>query len=286
MNGTYALLAALSGALAVLWFVSLAQNRVRGAARQVTDYTTLETPPTLSEQLGSRVLRVVGLDIGLWEEHLRWAHLGGQLTDWSVARVLGTGLLFAVVGVAAAVILQTPVFGIGAVLLFILPFLMVRSQGLVVRRQALRALPEMAALIAAEMAASNPPDHALRRAAEFAGPLGTILGHALAESSRSGRPLFSRRPTKGVLIEALSTWNLPALSAFARQIDLAAAKGVAGAEQMSRTARDLAREYREGLLSRAEKLESELVMPSALFFFLPFVAAVMLPIVYPLLQAL
>ena len=68
-------------------------------------------------------------------------------------------------------------------------------------------------------------------------------------------------------------------------MDLAAAKGTAGAEQMARTARDLAREYRDELLQRSERLESDLAAPSALFFFMPFMAAVLIPIGYPLLQA-
>jgi len=39
------------------------------------------------------------------------------------------------------------------------------------------------------------------------------------------------------------------------------------------------------VMKAAEELESDLVLPATLFFFLPFVAAIMIPLMIPLLEA-
>ncbi len=78
---------------------------------------------------------------------------------------------------------------------------------------------------------------------------------------------------------------MPELMAFVSQLDLVASKGAAGPELMDNIARGLAREYRMRVLMDAEKLESNLVIPATIFFFLPFVAAVMVPLLIPLFDA-
>jgi tight adherence protein C len=90
---------------------------------------------------------------------------------------------------------------------------------------------------------------------------------------------------RGTLVETLGRMQLPELAAFASQIDLVAAKGVAGAQLMDAIAIGLAREYRRHVLRAAEELESNLVIPAAAFFFLPFVIAIMVPLLLPLLAA-
>jgi tight adherence protein C len=79
--------------------------------------------------------------------------------------------------------------------------------------------------------------------------------------------------------------EMPELTAFASQIDLVAAKGAAGAELMDNIAVGLAREYRRRVMRAAEELESNLVVPAAVFFFLPFVIAIMVPLLLPLLRS-
>ncbi len=86
-------------------------------------------------------------------------------------------------------------------------------------------------------------------------------------------------------METLVELRLQELNAFASQLDLVARKGAAGPELMDHIARGLAREHRMRAMRSAEKLESELVIPVSLFFFLPFVAAVMIPLLIPLLGA-
>jgi hypothetical protein len=66
---------------------------------------------------------------------------------------------------------------------------------------------------------------------------------------------------------------------------MVAEKGAAGAELMGSIAEALAREEQARAMRAAERLESDLVIPAALFFFLPFVAVVMLPILASLFRA-
>jgi hypothetical protein len=54
---------------------------------------------------------------------------------------------------------------------------------------------------------------------------------------------------------------------------------------MASVAESLAREEQARAMRAAERLESDLVIPAALFFFLPFVAVVMLPILASLFRA-
>ncbi len=62
--------------------------------------------------------------------------------------------------------------------------------------------------------------------------------------------------------------------------------GVAGESVMARIAQNISREYREQLLRQAENLENALLLPTALYISLPFMAAIVLPILLPLFETL
>lgn len=256
-----------------------------GNAKGLADYAGQTSTPTFVEKLGLAFLRLSHLDLTGWNQRLRWAQLSGYSQAQTLAHFFGLSLVYALGGVIVALVTRAPVMWAGAVILTLMPMMRLKSQADTTRRHVRRALPEMAALIAAEMAANNPPELALLRAAELPGPLAAIVREAVQNAQRTGRPLFSRKPVMGVLAESVTAWDLPALNTFARQLDLAAAKGVAGAEQMNRTARGLTREYREELLRRSERLESNLLVPSMVFVFLPLLIAVLVTVGLPVLKA-
>jgi hypothetical protein len=101
---------------------------------------------------------------------------------------------------------------------------------------------------------------------------------ALAESRSSGKPFFSRKLIRGTLVELLLASGLSQLTAFGDQLDLVSSKGVASADLMADISRAISREYFEHVMSLAESLEGNLVVPSAIFFFLPFTIAILLPL--------
>lgn len=256
-------------------------------ARVLADYLT--SGPARSdpvEQLGRWLLRhLPGLASFIHvEQHRRWLALVGEAP--SLATTLGLAVLLALGGVFLAQTSGIPLafllVGAGA----IYPFARLRSQANWVRRQVERALPELTALMAAEMAAGNPPHKALERASAWGGPLSVLVGQAVAAARASNRPLFGRNDAPGVLVEVAAGYGLGSLQAFAAQLDLAARKGAAGPELMQSLARMFVLEYKERALREAEKLDSRLAVPSVLFFFLPFLFLILTPLLMPVLEAL
>jgi Flp pilus assembly protein TadB len=238
------------------------------------------------EQLGAALLRrLPGLRnlLGL-ERHRRWLLLEGPA--WSVAASIGLAVLLAALGAALFVFSGMPVLALAPVVGFLLPFVRQRSAAEKVRRRVQSNLPDLSAMLAAEMAAGNPPDRALERAAELGGPLARIIKIALEEQRTSGRPLFGRGKVPGVLLEIAERYDLPALRAFVAQIDMAARTGAAGPELMSGLAHTLIVEYKDRSLREAEALESRLAVPSVGFFFMPFLFLVLVPLLLPVLNAL
>jgi Flp pilus assembly protein TadB len=238
-------------------------------------------PTGLTEEIGNTVLRFYKRDTTAMMGNLDWAQLGGHFTGWGLDTLIGRCAIFGVAGAALMLVLQpeNPVFIIGAgLLLGYFPVLQVNGRAGDVKKQIGREVPEIAALVAAELAAGNAPDVAIERAAQMPGPLGRLLGRALAESRSSGKPLFTRKPVRGILVETLLASGLSQLTAFGAQLDLVASKGVSGAEMMADISRAISREYFEHVMSAAESLEGNLVIPSSIFFFLPFTAAILLPV--------
>lgn len=269
----------------IITSVNLEVSSVRSAtARRLDIFAGGERELTLTDKVGESAIGVLGLDPHSWALRIEWAQLNGHFPDWTVGGLFGRGLLYGFGGAVYAALIGAPVAWLLALILFLYPFMAVRGRANDVRRQVMRGLPETATLIAAEMSAGNAPDQALMRTSELSGPLGRMLARALAESRSSQRPLFSRdKDVSGVLVESLARMQLPELNAFASQLDMVARRGAAGPELMNNIARGLAREHQRRVRRAAEELESNLVVPMTLFFFLPFVAAILVPLFIPLL---
>ena len=94
--------------------------------------------------------------------------------------------------------------------------------------------------------------------------------------------MFSRGANKGMLVEELCKMNLPELSRFAMQLDRVAAKGVDAPRVMISIAKGLAREYKSQVNQTASNMDNELLLPMTLFFFLPFIVSIMLPVMVSL----
>ena len=280
------LAAALCGGL---WLMTVAARvdvtRGNTPGRALAAYRTdpVDTP---LEQLGAAIMRrLPGLRnlLGL-EAHRRWLLLEGQ--PWSLAATIGLAVLLAAGGCVLFALSGMPVLALAPVVGFLLPFVRQRSAAEKVRRRTQSNLPDLSAMLAAEMAAGNPPDRALERAAELGGPLAAILKLTLAEQRTSGRPIFGRGKVPGLLLDVADRYDLPALRAFVAQIDMAARTGAAGPELMSGLAHTLIVEYKDRALREAEALDSRLAVPSVGFFFMPFLFLILAPLLLPVLNAL
>ncbi len=283
-------LAGISAAILAYMIVSRisveATSGKRSMVRRLERFAGVEEEPPWVERLGEGLILSLRLNPRRWEMELNWAKLGGHFREWSVGGLVSRGLFLSFGGVLYSLMIGAPLLWLSVPILFAFPFIRVRSKAKGVRNQVRRELPELSTLIAAEMSAGNSAEQALVRAGELPGPLGTLIARAVAKSRSANRPLFSRGgEVKGILLESLSEMQMPELMAFVSQLDLVASKGAAGPELMDNIARGLAREYRMRVLMDAEKLESNLVIPATIFFFLPFVAAVMVPLLIPLFDA-
>lgn len=258
-----------------------------GPARQVEAYLAREGPGDAATRLGGWTLSrfpVLGR-LGQIEGHRRWLALNGDAP--SHASLVGTALLLAGVGMALALLTGAPIALGLAVLGGVYPFARLASQARKVQRSVERALPELTALMAAEMAAGNPPDKALERAIAWGGPLASLVGQAVGQARNQARPLLSRSSQQpGMLLETANGYGLTSLRAFAAQLDLAARKGTSGPELMTTLARMLVLEYKEKALRDAEALDSRLAVPTVLFFFLPFLFLILTPLLMPVLELL
>lgn len=285
MSVLLSLVGALAAAFAA-YAIAEALPSGPGAARRLEAFAGGRR--TLSDRVGEALsvyAARLGLDLEAWALRLRWAALEDPEVPSLPSALLGRGALWALPGLAAALAFQAPVLLAAPVLLFALPFLRVRGRANAARKRVRREIPEVATLIASELAAGNAPDRALERAAERPGPLARLLAEGVREARRTGRPLFSRGMAKGVLVESLRRLGEDALTTFAVQLDMVAEKGAAGADLMASVAESLAREEQARAMRAAERLESDLVLPAAAFFFLPFVAIVMLPLLVSLFEA-
>ena len=247
-----------------------------------------ETQETVwSDQIGGTIAARLPISLETWQAHLAWAQRGGKYRNWTVNRMVFLSLLLCVVGFYVAfhnahalAAWTAPLIGAA------IPFIWVRSAANKTRRRVERMLPELAALVAAELSAGQPAEQALRRAAELPGPLADLLQDALSLSQSSGRPLLTHAIQQGTLREVFGATGLPALRAFAVQLDLAAQKGVEVAERMVEISKVLSSEYRQRLMENTEKLETNLTTAVAAFYFAPMLLVILLPMFGEILKAI
>ncbi len=273
------LIVGVVGAL-IAYLIASSMSFEQSASRRLGKFAGT-VPTGLTEEIGGTVLRFMKRDMSRTLGNLDWAQLDGKYEGWGVDTLIGRCAIFGAAGLIGAFIVLPgePLIAIaGGALAAALPFIQLNGAAGSVKKKVGREVPEIAALVAAELAAGNAPDVAVERASHIPGPLGRLLARALADSRSSGKPLFSRKPVRGTLVELLLGSGLSQLTAFGAQLDLVAAKGVSGAEMMADISRAISREYFEHVMSAAESLEGNLVIPSAIFFFLPFTLIILMPI--------
>ncbi len=280
MNIILVIVAAASLAYAA-YAASLSLQR-RMAGNPLLDFQAVDTvaasAPAWSDQVGVSIARSLPLSLDEWQAHLDWAHRGGKYRNTTLGRLFFTAVLFGAGGVLVYLINPSPIGALAPVVAFAYPLVRLRSTAETVRRRTERQLPELASLIAAELAAGVPPEEALTRAAELPGILSGLLLDAVSASQQSGKPLLSHGAQMGALQDVFESLGMPALRAFAVQLDLAASAGVEAPERMAELSRTLGGEYRLRLLEQTEKLDGKLTTAVSLFYFGPMMALILLPL--------
>ncbi len=145
------------------------------------------------------------------------------------------------------------------------------------RRRFQAQLPEFIQLVAAQMAAGVSLEEALRRTAQTGSLVGKWMQHVLQMSQ--GRVIFTQ------LQKEAQASNLPDLIGMAVQLEFVRL-GTSQQELMAQMASRIAAEYAAGAEQRAERVGAELVIPMVLFYFLPFIALILILIGWPILNTL
>lgn len=125
-----------------------------------------------------------------------------------------------------------------------------------VRREILRDLPDIENIMAIEIAMGAN----IRQALQSAASSPTMFGRWL-------RDILDKEKD---MVKEAAKLGMPELVAFARQVELVGRTGLGG-EAFAKLAKETIRSRMSEMNAKIAKLESELAMPSVLFFFLPFV---------------
>ncbi len=277
----FLVLASLSaGGLAYLLVGVLQHAFAPTPTRAVANYiggSTEQRAMSAVEKWGAKTLRQLPVLQRLNLKSIRrWTALTGKPV--TPAQVVGEMMLLGLLGLV--VFLRSPgLLSLGFLVGMVwYPLMSAQRKAGNVRKQTLRALPDLAAVMAAEMTAGNSADTALERASEWRGPLGAIIREAAGEARRQGRTLFSISPLQpGMLLQSVRQYDLPPLWAFASQVDLAARKGVGGPELMEALARTQIIEYKNNLLREAESLDNKMMPMVVVFFFAPLMVVMAAP---------
>jgi Flp pilus assembly protein TadB len=230
-------------------------------------------------------LRAVG-------RQLYWAQLGGGWQGWSLPEVAALHIACGLAGLAAGLLLApgdlAMLLALAALAPFLLNLLGLRSPARKVHRQVQAELPELVALLAAEVAAQTTLEQALARLSRGNGLGAAWLRRALAGAV--GEALFTpnvahwdRHGQTGALLREATASGDDDLIALAINLDKIHQRGTGAQELLAQTARASAARYIAGANLRAEKVGSEIILPMVVFFFLPYVAVLLLVLGAPLL---
>ncbi|MDK2981356.1 MAG: hypothetical protein PWQ55_1703 [Chloroflexota bacterium] len=271
----------------VVYMVVSQMNVEKSAAKRVREMVG-DSASSLFDRGGQRLAKNMKSNFfKSWKTSLYWAQVSDEYTTWTVGGMLARGIAAAVAVILIILLFGLPYFSWALVPFCIfMPYMLVNGKANETKKLVKRLLPETATVIAAEMDAGSTAGQAVGRAGELPGPLGRVINDAVSKSRQSERAMFSRGASKGVLMEELNQHDLPELSRFAMQLDRVAAKGVDAPRIMIEIARGLAREYRSQIQQTASNMDNELLIPMTLFFFLPFIVSILVPVMVSLTAAM
>jgi tight adherence protein C len=207
------------------------------------------------------------------------AQLMGRWQDWdevqftSLRAALALGALILGLLVYDNLLLSV----IAGLLGWLVPLMLLRNRSRQVGRQFQAQLPEFIQLVAAQMAAGVSLEEALRRISRTGSLVAKWMRQVL--QAAQGRVIFTQ------LQKEAQASMMPDLIGLAVQLEFVL-QGTAQQELMSQMAERIAVEYTSSAEQRAERVGAELVIPMVIFYFLPFIAVIMILIGWPILTTL
>ena len=210
---------------------------------------------------------------------LYFAQLAGKWEGWDEIQLTSCRAALS----AGSLVLGLLVFdnlvpsAVAALIGWQIPAILLGNVARKIRRKFQSQLPEFIQLAAAQMAAGVSLEEALRRSAQTESLAALWMRHVLQMSQ--GRVIYTQ------LQKEAQASGMPDLIGLSVQLDFVRL-GSAQQELMGQMSNRIAMEYAAGAEQRAEKVGAELVIPMVLFFFLPFIAMILVLIGWPIVNTL
>lgn len=194
----------------------------------------------------------------------------GQWRGWQVEDFVA--LRFGGLLLGIALVPFSPLYGaLVALALYFAPVQPLASAAERARRALARETPEAAETLAFLVSLGQPVDEALRLLADGEGAFARLVRQAIRAQPPS--TLLSAH-----FAEFVAPMRVSGLAQLAHRLGEIARRGIGERELLGDLAASVAASYEAEVLARAERLESTLTVPLAVFFFLPFIALLVLPI--------
>lgn len=215
------------------------------------------------------------------ERYLYWAQFEGKWVGWTAVEFWGLRLAVALIGFAVGMLAlgDWMLAGIAAAIGYAWIGSRLSKPAEKAIQEIERGLPEVAGQIAMLVGTGKPISEALRVVAEGKGLISRWLQWTLARRPAE-RPLLGKtaggRP--GFLREEAERSRVPGLVNLAVQLDIVQEAGVGSQLLLSSLAESVAAEYHARVMARAEALDDKLVPIVAIFYFIPYLAGLLIPI--------
>ena len=213
------------------------------------------------------------------QANLYWAQMAGKWHDWNAVQFTALQLATAVGGFLLGMFATQDVMMslVAGYIGWAYPGMSANGVARRTRRLFVSQLPEFVQLVSAQMAAGVSMEEAIQRTSKSPGLVGQWMQKVLRQAQ--GRNLIEQMQREAQ--ESL----LPELIGMSVQIAFIR-RGTAQQELMSQMAMSIAAAYIGEAEQRAEKLGSEMVVPMVIFYFVPFLATLLMVMAYPVMTNL
>lgn len=206
---------------------------------------------------------------------LYWAQMVDKYGGWTAIQFLTVRVFAGLVGmVAGLVVFGNPIFAAAAAFVgWQYPAMGLGGIARRARRQFQAQLPEYINLVAAQMSAGVSMEEALRR---------TSRSESLpAQWMRRVIQMAQGRTLVGQVIREGEESQLPELISMGVQLNFIQ-RGAGQQQLLAQLSTQIAADYIGQSEMRAERIGGELVIPMVIFYFLPFMVALMIVIAWPI----
>jgi len=219
--------------------------------------------------------------VGNTAKQLYWAQFQGEWIGWTPVEFWGLRLAAVLIGAVVGMFLGGGDMLITAIVPALLYFYLGNKLNRPAEkaiRQLQRELPEVAQTLALLVSTGKSEIEALQEVASGTGIIHTWLRRTLA-ARPPDYPLFSdvRGGKPGYLRSEAERTGVASLVNFATQLDFLKAAGIGADVLLGNLADTVAADYQAEVNARAEALGDKLMIPVMIFYFIPYLAALMIP---------